>query len=538
MKKVAYFCMEYGIDKDLRLYAGGLGILAGDIMKAACDQELPVVGIGILWRQGYTRQMLGEEGRPYNSYPLNDDIYNHLQDTGVEVKVNIRERDVICRVWKLDREGIVPLYLLDTNLEENGFDSWITGQLYGWFEEERLAQEIVLGIGGVRALEKLDIEVDVYHFNEGHAALAGLELIKKKMNRGLDFEEAWRETRKQIVFTTHTPVKQGNEEHGLEAMRYMGANNRLTLEQMVAIGGAPFNMTVAGLRLSRMANGVAQLHRETALKMWEDVEGRSPIIGITNGVHRGTWVDQRMINAYRQKEGLWETHKKLKQELIDFVENRSGVRLDFDKLIIGFARRMVPYKRSTLIFGDFKKIDKYLEKGEIQLIFSGRSHPLDDEGKKIIADLVQYSKRYPESVVFLEDYNMEIGRYLTRGVDVWLNNPRRPLEASGTSGMKAAMNGVLNLSTLDGWWDEACEHGINGWQFGGGYEGKNQDEKDLEALYQVLFDDVLPLYYKNREKWVEMMYNSIDSTYQRFSAHKMIEEYYNRLYCQQEEKDE
>lgn len=526
---VAYFCMEYGLASEMKIYAGGLGILAGDILKAAYDLKKPMIGIGILWRQGYTSQRIGDDGRPYDAYHNNDYMYDLLEDTGLTVSVRIKDEDIVCKVWKLDRYNNAPLYLLDTNHKDNS-NKWITGQLYGWFKEERIAQEMVLGIGGVRLIRKLGLDVDVYHFNEGHAVFAGIELIREKMAAGFSFEKALKEVRKKIVFTTHTPVKEGNEEHSLDSIRYMGGFNGLTLEEMVQIGGAPFNMTVAGLRLSRLANAVAELHGQTARKMWRSVKGAAAIKAITNGVHHGTWVDERIYSAYRNGEKLWPVHQVLKEELIDFIQKRTGVFLKKDKLLIGFARRAAPYKRSDFIFREPGIIGPYLEKGEIQIVFSGKAHPLDDVGKEIVANLVKMSRVYPDSVVFLEDYDMEIGRYLTRGVDLWLNNPRRPQEASGTSGMKAAMNGVLNLSTLDGWWPEACEDGVNGWQFGDGYQGRNQDNHDLKALYDVLLNKVLPVYYHNKEKWEEMMKASIESTYERFSAANMLERYYSEIY--------
>ena len=539
--KVAYFCMEYGLDENLPIYAGGLGILAGDVLKAAKENEYPLIGIGLLWRQGYTNQIIGDDDRPVDTYPRNDHIYDLVEDTGKEITVSIKNKEVICKIYKLDCYDNSELYLLDTNHPDNdGETKWITGQLYGWFSEERIAQEIVLGIGGIKAMRELDLDIDVYHFNEGHAALAATELIKEKRAKGATFEEALEDVREEVVFTTHTPVPQGNEEHSLKTLEYMGAFNGLTIDQMVRIGGAPFNMTVAGLRLSSVANGVAQLHGETANKMWEDVDDRAPIKAITNGVHLNTWVDQRMIDAYKDKGDLWSTHQEIKSELIDFVADKTGTELDEDKLLIGFARRAAPYKRADLIFSDLEKIRPYFEKGEIQIIFSGKAHPLDDTGKELVEILVEMTKEFPESVVFLEDYDMEIGRMLTRGVDVWLNNPRRPKEASGTSGMKAAMNGILNVSILDGWWPEACEHGVNGWQFGDAFESKDiekQDEHDLEALYEVLLEEVLPTYYDNKDKWKNMMKESIASTIKRFNAKVMIENYYQMMYSEKVRKN-
>ncbi|MFW5992404.1 MAG: alpha-glucan family phosphorylase [Halanaerobiaceae bacterium] len=535
---VAYFCMEYGLESSFKIYAGGLGILAGDYLKAAEEMNKPVVGVGILWKQGYTRQLIGEDGQPYDSYPVYK--YNFLEDTGVTVKVKIRKRDISCKVWRVTNYGNNPLYLLDTDLEENS-DSWITGQLYGWFEEERIAQEMILGIGGIRALRKLGIDPDIYHFNEGHAVFAGLELIREGMEEGLSFESAREEVREKIVFTTHTPVIQGNEEHPHRLLQYMGVSHDFTLEQMAAIGGIPFNMTVAGLRLSYISNGVSSLHSNTANEMWKDIDNRSEIIAVTNGVHHSTWVSPEIINNYRNGNNLWQEHRRHKNTLINYVENKTGQRLNQDSLLIGFARRAAPYKRGTFIFREEEKIADLLHSGKIQIIFSGKAHPLDDEGKAIVARQAALARKYPESVVFIEDYDMETAFYLTQGCDLWLNTPRRPKEACGTSGIKAAMNGVLNLSILDGWWAQACEHGQNGWQFGNGkgednFKGnhaqkiKEQDANDLKSLYDVLLNEVIPTYYEKHDKWVKMMQDSINSTYERFSAERMLSEYYQKMY--------
>lgn len=532
LPRVAYFCMEYGLNSEFKAYAGGLGILAGDHLKGSKDLNLPLVGIGLKWKQGYTEQLIDENGKAYDTY--HNYTYDFLEDTGVKITVKIRNLDVVCKVWKLEEFGNVPLYLLDTDIPENG-DNWITGQLYGWFGEERIAQEIVLGIGGVKALRALDIPIDVYHFNEGHAALAATELIKEKMQSGCSFEEAWIKTRTEVVFTTHTPIVEGNESHDVSKLEYMGAFNGLTREQMIRFGGEPFNMTVAGLRLSRKANAVAQLHMKTANKMWKTVAGRSEIIGITNGIHKPSWVDTRITEAYECNGDLWEAHIDVKKELIEFITERTGVKLAADKLLIGFSRRAAPYKRSDLIFTDDEIISPLLESGKVQIVFSGKAHPLDDNGKEIVEKLVRMMKKYPNSVVFLENYDMNIGRMLTRGSDIWLNNPRRPLEASGTSGMKAAMNGVLNCSILDGWWPEACNDDVNGWQFGDAVSLNELSEDELDkhdtaALYDTLINRVLPTYYDNREKWVEMMKESIKSTSYEFSVERMLDEYYNKMY--------
>ena len=526
LPKVAYFCMEYGLNHEFPIYSGGLGILAGDHLKSAGDLKVPLVAVGILWRQGYTEQRIGPDGRPYDIFT--DHSYDFLEDTGVKVNVTVRGNQVTCKVWKTEHFGNVPLYLLDTNLPENE-EPWITDRLYSGSGDDRIAQEIVLGIGGIRALRALGILPDVYHFNEGHAVLAGIELIREKMTQGLDFKAAWEKTRQEIVFTTHTPVPAGNESHTLAALEYVGAFNGLTAEQMKAIGGNPFNMTVAGLRLSRLANAVAQLHGKTACKMWANVKDAAPIIAITNGVHPGTWQNPAIRQAFADGASLWEPHQKAKRLLIQEIEKQTGVKLHEDKLLIGFARRAAAYKRADLIFRNESIIKPLLEQGQIQLVFSGKAHPQDGIGKDLVARTVAMAKRYPKSVVFIENYDMRIGRLLTQGCDVWLNNPQRPLEACGTSGMKAAMNGVLNLSILDGWWPEGCEHGVNGWQIGNAYEGPGQDENDLKSLYQTLTKEVLPTYYGQKDMWERMMRASIKMS-EYFSSHRMVEEYYERLY--------
>ena len=531
MPKVAYFCMEYALENSFKLYSGGLGILAGDYIKGAKDHKYPMVAVGIKWKQGYTDQVIDKEGKPYDTY--HNYQYDFLEDTGITVSVTIRKREVLCKVWKTEHFGNVPLYLLDTDLPENE-DAWITGQLYGWFGEERIAQEMVLGIGGVRALRALEMPIDVYHFNEGHALFAGFELIREKMGKGMSYKKALRASREEIVFTTHTPVIQGNESHYIDRLMYMGVDNDcITSKQLKKMGGSPFNMTVAALRLSRISNAVAQLHAQTANKMWAEVDNRSEIIGITNAIHLPTWVDPRMIEAAQNGGDLWAIHHENKRGLIDFVRERTGVSLDENALLIGFSRRAAPYKRSNFIFTDEKTMGPLLEQKKIQIVFSGKAHPLDDNGKGIVQEIVRISKQYPESVVFLENYDMTIGAMLTRGSDVWLNNPRRPKEASGTSGMKAAMNGVLNFSILDGWWPEACNHGVNGWQFGDGFQTEDEealDRHDIKALYKVLQEEVLPTYYQHREKWVAMMKASILSTKDQFAVKRMLEEYYEKMY--------
>lgn len=525
--KVAYFCMEFGLDESFPIYSGGLGILAGDLLKSARDLQLPMVGVGILWDEGYTNQFIDKDLNPYDC--AQEYSREHLEDTGVTVTLTIRGEEVTCKVWKTEKFGNVPLYLLDANVPGSDH-GWMTRQLYYGDGQERIAAEMILGIGGVRALRKLGIDVDIYHLNEGHAAFCGFELIREHLERGMNFESAWEAARQQIVFTTHTPIMAGNEEHGHDLLQFMGAYNGLTYDQAVQIGGDPFNMTVAGLRLSYIANGVSQLHGMTARAMWRGNNGTSPIIAITNGVHLPTWQHPQIRQIYQTQGNLWRPHMTAKRELLNYIEDKTGVRLDQDTLLIGFARRITHYKRAGLIFHNPEIIEPLLKERVIQLVFSGKAHPLDDVGKQVAKNLLQMVKRYPESVVFLENYNMSIGRLLTAGCDVWLNTPQRPLEASGTSGMKAALNGVLNLSVLDGWWPEGCVHGVNGWQVSGGYEGPEQTRIDAASLYDVLLNEVIPTYYENRKKWVEMMRASIDMAVHRFTTDRVLTEYYNLLY--------
>lgn len=532
-QRIAYFCMEFGLDQKLPLYAGGLGILAGDYLKAAYELDTPTVGIGILWWQDYTRQLINEHGYPYDTFPTYN-FEKYIEDTGKTIAVQIGGESVECQIYKVEQFKNKPLYLLDTG-RPGSLHGWITDKLYAGDSYIRIAQEIVLGIGGVRALRALSIEIDKYHFNEGHACFAGLEIIREKMNNfNMSFQEALQETKKEIVFTTHTPVPAGNEAHDLNLLMEIGANNGLSYEQMKRLGGEPFNMTAACLRMSSIANGVSELHGETARRMWNHLEDSASIISITNGVHLNTWQDPAIREAYENNGNLWEVHMKAKRRLIDFVKERTKATLNPDNLIIGFARRAAPYKRSELILRDTSKIDDLLKTGKIQLVFSGKAHPNDHYGKDIVARLVKMDREYKDSVVFLENYDIEICKHLIQGCDVWLNNPKRPMEASGTSGMKAAMNGVLNLSVLDGWVAEGPEHGINGWildeVFSSLEENLNEDEKDLKALYKILREEVIPIYYQKRERWVEMMRNSIEMSQRQFSATRMLKEYYAKMY--------
>ena len=536
--RVAYFCMEYGLDPTFTIYAGGLGILAGDHMKSVGDLHAPVTGIGLFWDEGYTRQLVGAGGLE-DHYPKTP--RDALRRVDVRIEVTVRGKKIPLKVWRVDRYVTSTLYLIEPERDE---DRWITQRLYGGGVEDRLAQEILLGVGGVRLMQALGEKVDVYHFNEGHAVFAGLELLRQAVFGGGSLTERLANLRPHVVFTTHTPVPAGNEVHDLPLMRKLDADVGFTDQELEIIGGDPFSMTVAGLRLARIANGVAELHGETARKMWKDVDKAAPIISITNGVHAPTWQDARIRAslvpdkpAPRQDAELWSSHQAMKAELIGEVRARTGIDLAIDRLLIGFARRAASYKRADLILSDERELRKLLDQG-IQIVYAGKAHPRDLAGKALVGRLVDAAKKYPTHIVFLENYDMRLGAMMTRGTDVWLNNPRRPLEASGTSGMKAAMNGVPNLSILDGWWPEGCEHGVTGWKIGDPdpsddpFDEKDEarvDKRDRELLHQLIERDVMPAYH-DRGRWVAIMRASIAMSQWRFSSDRMIEDYVTKVY--------
>lgn len=524
--RIAYFCMEFAVREDLQLYSGGLGILAGDVLKAAADEALPLVGVGLFWAEGYVAQRLAEDGwvrQEWNPVPR-----AALEPLSVEVSVSIRGREVPLRAWRLAGRHHATLLLLEPKLEE---DRWITKRLYQGGYGDRVAQEIVLGVGGVRLLRALGMKIEVHHLNEGHAVLAALELARERMASGLSFREAIEAGRHEVVFTTHTPVMAGNEAHSVGLLMEQGAGlGHFSHDDLVSLAGDPFNMTVAALRASCRANAVAQLHAETARGMWAHVDSGAPIVGITNGVHVPSWQDPWMRDAFAGGDP-WLAHAELKADLIGVVKERTGVALDPSKLIAGFARRAASYKRPDLLFRQLERVTPLLEQRGLQVVFSGKAYPDDPGGQGVVHELIEMTHRFPRSVVFLPDYGMELGRLLTRGCDIWLNTPLRPHEASGTSGMKAALNGVLNVSILDGWWAEACNHAVNGWQFGDGYEGAGQDERDHAALLSLLETEVLPTYFDNRTKWIEMMRVAETMARTRFSASRMVLDYASQLYA-------
>ncbi len=531
---VAYFCMEYGVDQSMRLYAGGLGMLAGDYVKAAGQLKLPMVAIGLLYKYGYYDQVIGANGRLAVQFTQRD--YNFLKDTGVRVKVTVHGHDVSVAAYELTSDifGTCPLYLLSTSIPENDhLSQCITHSLYEGNQATRLAQEIVLGVGGVRFLRAMGMNPDIYHFNEGHCVFAGLEMISEKMHTGLNFEEAHQEVRKKIVFTTHTPVKAGNEEHQISLMNEMSCfQGGITTEQGIAIGGNPFNMTVAGLRLSRLTNGVSQLHGDTAAKMWSWVEGASPIIAITNAVFPKTWQDTDFAAVSTEEEAL-QRKAEMRGELVEYIREQMGVLLDKDVLTITWARRFADYKRPWLILHDKPRIKKLLAEKKLQLIFAGKPHPDARDAHELFNRLLDESKQLP-GLVILPGYEIALSRKLKQGSDIWLNCPRRPLEASGTSGMSAALNGTLHFSTFDGWWVEGYIPNQNGWVIGTDQNYSvvaEQDEADFESMMKTLEEEIIPLFYDSPHEWGRRMIMARTVAETHFTSNRMILDYYGRLYA-------
>ena len=536
--RVAYFCMEYGLAAEFTIYSGGLGVLAGDYMKSIGDLRMPAIGLGLFWDQGYTKQLIDNAGNPEDAYPPTP--RDSISTLDVSLEVTVAGKPIACIAHRVERYTSATLYLIEPEREA---DRWITRRLYGGGEDDRLAQEIVLGVGGVRLLQALGHTIDVYHFNEGHAVFSGLELVRQRCEKGLSFSDALADVKEHIVFTTHTPVPAGNEVHDWAAMRRMSADLGFSSDELGELGGSPFSMTETGLRISRRANAVAELHGETARGMWQHVSGGAPIIAITNGVHAPTWQDPRIRASVVQDKDeeaqnaeLWLVHQKLKAELCAEIARRTGVELRIDDLLIGFARRAAVYKRANLVLEDENQMESVFFEHGVQLVYAGKAHPHDFSGKALVRRLVEASRRWPENIVFLENYDMALGALLTRGCDVWLNTPRRPKEASGTSGMKAAMNGVLNVSIADGWWPEGCRHGETGWQIGMPDPSDAEageaaiDRRDREVLYRVFADEVIPRYQDHRSRWVAMMKESIAMSQWRFSSDRMVQEYYARLY--------
>jgi starch phosphorylase len=605
---VAYFCAEYGIHNSLPLYSGGLGVLAGDHLKSASDLGLPLVAVGLLYHYGYFRQRLSREGWQEEFYGETDPAQLPLHQIKTEdglpllVEVLIRERVVRAQVWRAG-VGRVPLYLLDTNIAANEeTDRWVTGHLYGGDRETRIVQEMLLGIGGVRLLRKLDIQPAVYHLNEGHSAFLTLELARELIqSQGLSFADATKLVRRRCVFTTHTPIAAGNDEFEVELLtRSFGPSYEnelgLTHEEFVALGRIngnnptePYGLTPLAIRMCRSTNGVSRKHGEVSRALWqklwpEDKVEQVPITHVTNGVHAPTWIAPLIRSLYEKHIGvdwstrlhdreswaaaiaripdeeLWNAHLLLKERLIAFIRQRSflaranrsepqqyteAARNMFAPraLTIGFARRVAGYKRWNLLLKDPQRLLKIINNADrpVQFVFAGKAHPQDQGAKLILQEVALWesSAGVGDRSVFLQNYDHEIARQLVQSVDVWLNVPRRPLEASGTSGEKVAMNGGLNLSVLDGWWLEGYD-GTNGFAIGEEVASKAEtdiDASDAESLYRVLEQQVVPLYYaRDNEdlprKWISMMKSSIATLVPAFNSDRMVEEYARRIYSE------
>lgn len=600
---IAYFSAEFGLHEALPIYSGGLGILSGDHCKAASDLGLPFIGVGFLYPQGYFIQRINRDG-------YQEAIYEKLHfsevpatpattPTGEEVLiwVDLPGRRVYAKVWKI-QVGRIPLYLMDTDVDPNQpGDRDLSARLYGGNEEIRISQEIVLGIGGVRALRALGINPAAWHMNEGHSAFLGLERIRELVQgAGLGFAQAREVVQASGIFTTHTPVPAGNDAFSFDLMdRYFGnywpqlnisRDDFLNFARQETQWGARYSMTVLALNTSGEHNGVSKLHGEVSRKMWQflwpgvDAE-EVPIDSITNGIHTQTWLAPeldvlftRYLGAgWKEKlddptlweaikdvpdEELWQIHVQLKEKLVNFVHERirrqrielgegtnevqeADELLDPKALTLGFARRFATYKRATLIFRHADRLQKILNDKEhpVQIVFAGKAHPADEPGKSFIQRVYQYSREvgFEGRIVFLEDYDMNMARYLVAGVDVWLNNPIRPQEASGTSGQKASLNGIPNCSILDGWWPEAF-NGANGWAIGEArayQDQETQDEADSQSLYAILEDEIIPLYYERDtsgvpHKWVAIMKEAIRTIAPQFSTRRMVKDYTNQLY--------
>jgi starch phosphorylase len=608
----AYFCAEYGIHHSLPLYSGGLGILAGDHLKSASDLGVPLVAIGLLYRYGYFRQRLTREGWQDETYldtnprelPL--ELVKDESGEPILIGVEMRGRMVQACAWRAV-VGRIELYLLDTNIPENNeVDRLVTGHLYGGDRETRVVQEMLLGIGGVRLLRKLDFEPAVYHLNEGHSAFLTLELARERIQAdGVDFTTAVSHVREQCVFTTHTPVAAGNDEFAASLIEKCFGNGfeeelGLSHDAFLDLGRVDtdddlesFGLSPLAIRMCRSTNGVSAKHGEVSRRLWHEMfpaattDAEVPITSVTNGVHAPTWVSPLLGDLFARHLGddwheqmrrpdqwasgvdniptaeLWRAHSLLKQRLVAFVRDRSyqarlrrednpsyveaaRTMLDPEALTIGFARRVAGYKRWNLLLADPDRLLRIITDADrpVQFVFAGKAHPQDQSAKLILQQIAlwKYDSRVMQSAVFIQDYEQEIARQMVQSVDVWLNVPRRPLEASGTSGEKVALNGGLNLSILDGWWVEGYDGG-NGWAIGDLSEGSEDakanvaiDAADAESLYRVLEDEVVPTYYDRGDdgiphRWVGMMKHAIATLAPAFNSDRMVFDYVRRVYA-------
>ncbi len=547
-RKIAYFSMEIGLKNEMPTYSGGLGILAGDTIRTSADLGLPLIGVTLLNKKGYFMQKLDPSGRQ-TEHQHDWSPSKYMQLLPNEVSVRIQRRDVKVRAWLYEHvshtEEKVPVIFLDTDVEENSpEDREITYSLYGGDRKYRLKQEIVLGIGGVKLLTSMGYSISKYHMNEGHSSLLTIELLRQN-NMNAD------RVKEHCVFTTHTPIESGHDVFGHELVKDL-MDGYVTLDILKKYGGEnELNMTLLGLNLSNYVNGVAKRHREISQKMFPGYKFSS----ITNGVHSYTWVCQHFRKLYDKylpgwanepellvrvrsipDNEIWDAHQLAKKELLDYVNSKCETNMDCDTLTIGFARRITEYKRPTFIFSDLQRLRKVNENGKIQLIFSGKAHPRDVQGKKFIERIFQYKEELKGEIeiAYLENYDMDIAHMMVSGVDIWLNNPQKPLEASGTSGMKAAHNGVVNFSILDGWWIEGCVEGVTGYAIGPKPKLEESPEQikimELDDLYNKLEYIMIPKYYYRKDEWINLMNNSIELIAYYFNSHRMMHRYVTEAY--------
>jgi starch phosphorylase len=555
-RRIAYFSMEVAADPRMPTYSGGLGILAGDTLKSCADLKIPLVAVSLLYSKGYFDQKLDEWGNQ-QEFPVAWEPSRFVRLLPITVRVPIENRSVVVRAWQYDITGYtgysVPLILLDTNVDENAPpDRGLTAFLYGGDERYRLAQEIILGMGGVRMLRALGYnQLERFHMNEGHASLLVLELLRERRGQGAE-EWDFHGVRSRCVFTTHTPVPAGHDQFSYDLVKGV-LGETIPVEMVQMLGGKNrLNMTLLALNLSRYVNGVAKRHGEVSQEMFPGYS----IDSITNGVHSFTWTCDSFKKLYDRhiagwvndpfslryavsipKGEIWDAHVEAKGRLIDEVHRRTGMSLKPDMLTIGFARRATLYKRADLVFSDPGQLMEIASTvGPIQLVFAGKSHPKDDPGKDLIRRVFHFARQLKDQIpiAYLENYDMELGKLLTSGVDLWLNTPLRPLEASGTSGMKAAHNGVPSFSTLDGWWIEGHIEGVTGWSIGPGPQDLHRqdaaNEQDARELYHKLRTVIAPMFYRDRDRWIDIMRQAIAFNASFFNTHRMVQQYAANAY--------
>ena len=555
--KIAYFSMEIGLRDEIPTFSGGLGILAGDTVKSAADLNLPFIAITLMSRKGYFRQEIDDKGHQ-KEYPINWDPSKLMKLASEQVSVTIEGREVLVQAWiyfvESPRGYSIPVIYLDTNLTENSDeDKILTDHLYGGDQSYRIKQEVVLGIGGARMIRKMGFQIKKYHMNEGHAAFLTLELLhefKKDIEEVWDEEHIWDIEPVKTVFTTHTPVEAGHDKFTYELFNKVFGNYFPENIMKKLAGDKNVNMTLLGFNLSNFVNGVAKKHGEVSQSMFPGYQ----INAITNGVHSYTWTSESMkkifdkylpgwanepeifvrVGAIPDQE-IWDAHMESKKKLIEYVNSVSNTDMDVDTLTIGFARRATAYKRADLLFTDLERLEK-IGSGKIQVIYAGKAHPKDEPGKKLIETIYALRDKLKGKIKlsFLENYNMEIALKLVSGVDIWLNTPLRPLEASGTSGMKATHNGVMNFSVLDGWWIEGHIEDYTGWAIGPAptelEPDKNMNKIDADDLYHKLETKIIPTYYNDRKCWIRMMQNAIGKNAYYFNTHRMMRRYVTEAY--------